>query len=939
MPDLVEPDGVPPQLHQASLLDTIDNLRNLGVGDLVSLPQMIVCGSKSNGKRSVIEAISRVGFPVKSDLYTGFVTEIILRRRPIPCFKVSIEPGPSRKSDKDFQRVKAFEPTVHPNTEQSASLIGKAMEFLGPSTEGGFTDDIIKVEFSGPEQPDLTLIDIPGRYFTEGMDGGDRGKDPGRLHVEKYLLNARSIILAVVSAKIDICVQRILDFADQYDKERKRFMGIVTHLDTLEASSDEEKLWLKGIKQATSELPLGLHLVCTRSYETRDVPDHERDEREKEFFDRGDWKMVTRQSTGTGNLRRRLSTLLINHVQSSLPGMISEFDKIILKTQSRLAKLSAPRQTIHQQKALLFNLSSAFQRITEQALSGMYIDNFFTTSVQGNNGKSKSHDPRRLRAVIRDLNEDFADIMEIAGCRQFIHGVNNRIISLLHPCNPYANIRQPVHKSRSEFELEVCEQMRRDRGIEFPGSANQLLVGSLFRDQSQPWEEIARIHLLKSWECTLDFVTLLLDHLADERTSAAIMRTIIAPQLDRMEDELLIKLLELTTYNKRSHPLPMSRSFLRGHTLPLDRSFVAKMQKYRNDRVFSQFQQMLPSAPTDTFNIEGLSLATQRLDSSSNQSTASDVVDQFQAYYNNALLIFMDNVSTLGIENCLLGPLGGVLTTQTIINMEDKEIEELFAGAHDSVQKSREYLAHELENLLSGLRALKKFLVAKKTTPFIGIFKDPAALPAHGCSSPQSFFVPQGILCSGSSSNPFGVLSVDSKTQDPSGTPRYQLSWPYSSASNTQGSVKICPSGPFGFNPGTVHPGMGSAPYLSFTNANPEPSSRDSGATASFKPALPLRSMAQPSIFGPSLVSLTPDTRCYDRNWYWEEKDARDGSRLMTNRYHSICYHDKFQSFSPEELRLADYQLSTKFTDVFKLDARQRETKTATETKQPLAFP
>ncbi|KAJ5816458.1 Dynamin [Penicillium robsamsonii] len=929
MSNPAEPGGTLPQLHQVQLLDTIDRLRTLGVGELVSLPQMIVCGSKSNGKRSIIEAISRVGFPVKNDLYTGFVTEIILRRRPTTCFKVSIEPGPSKKSDKDLQRIKAFESTAHPNTEQSASLIGKAMEFLGPSIENGFTDDIIKVEVSGPEHPDLTLIDMPGRYFTEGTGDRSRAKDPTLLHMEKYMLNARSIILPVVSAKIDICVQKILDFADKYDRERKRIMGIVTHLDTLEASSDEEMLWQKAIKDTTSELPMGLHLVCTRSYETRDVPDDERDEREKEFFERGDWKTVGRQSTGTSNLRRRLSTLLVNHVQSNLPGLISEFDKIIMKNQSRLAKLSVPRQTIDQQKALLFNLSSAFQRITEQALSGMYTDNFFATSVDGDGAKSKSHDPRRLRAVIRDLNEDFADIMEIAGCRQFIHGVNNQIMSLLHPCNPYSNIRQPVHRSRSEFELEVSEQMRRDRGIELPGSGNQLLAGSLFRDQSRPWEEIARVHLMKSWEYALDFVTLLLNHLADERTSVVIMRTIICPQFDKMEEDLLIKLLELTTYYKRGHPMPMSRSFLRGHPLPLDRSFVARIQKSRNDRLLDNLQQMFPSIPNNNFNIEALKVATQHVDSSSNQSTASDIVDQMQAYYNNALLIFMDNVATLGIENCLLSPLGDVLTTQTITNMENKQIEELFADVHDGVKKSHEGLAHELENLLAGVRALTKFIVAKKATPFTGTIKDSGTVSAHGCPSPQLFLMPQGILCSGASSNPFGVLCMDSTLRGPNDTPRYQLSWPYNSASDKQGSISLCPSGPFGLNFSTVNPGVTGSPSVSFPTANPEPSPRDSNAPASFKAVLPIRSTLQPGTFWSSLVSPTPDTRCYDRNWYWEEKDVHHGS-IMTNRYYSICYHDKFKSYSPEELRLAGYQLSMTFNGVLPA---------AKGTKRPPAFP
>lgn len=35
------------------------------------------------------------------------------------------------------------------------------------------------------------------------------------------------------------------------------------------------------------------------------------------------------------------------------------------------------------------------------------------------------------------------------------------------------------------------------------------------------------------------------------------------------------------------------------------------------------------------------------------------------------------------------------------------------------------------------------------------------------------------------------------------------------------------------------------------------------------------------------------------RDWYWEEREIRDNS-TFTNRYHSICYHERYRKFSPE---------------------------------------
>jgi hypothetical protein len=319
-PRQLRPDQIP------LLLDTIDKLRSMGVGEYVELPQMIICGSKANAKRSVIESISRIRFPVRKDFYNGFVTEITLRRHAITRFQVSVEPGPSSsKSELDIQELKGSILTAS-NAEQSVSLIEKATGFVKPSLEDGFSEDVMRVELSGPDQPNLTLIDMPRLYFTEGIDDEDKEKCAGRLRIEKYVRNPRTIILAVVSAKIDICAQKINDFADKYDRGRNRILGIITHLDTLE-SSDEVKLWQMAVKEEISQQPLGLHLVWTRSSETRDVPDEQRDQKEKEFFERGDWNTVPRESVGTDNLRSRLSTLLVNHVQRSLPRLVSEVNQ------------------------------------------------------------------------------------------------------------------------------------------------------------------------------------------------------------------------------------------------------------------------------------------------------------------------------------------------------------------------------------------------------------------------------------------------------------------------------------------------------------------------------------------------------------------------------------------------------------------------------------
>ncbi|CRL28200.1 Interferon-induced Mx protein [Penicillium camemberti] len=688
------------QTEQGPLLDKIDDLRTIGVGGIVGLPQLIVCGNQSSGKSSVLEAVSRVRFPMKSNVCTRFPTEVILRRHPTPRFKVSIEPGSSRTSKGERQKIEAFKPAEVTNGNRLGSLIEKAKECMG-ITGDGFSDDILKVEISGPDKPELTLVDLPGLYTSHSTSQDEQGIDIVHKITEHYMENKRSIILAVVSAKNDYHNQRVLNMAEKFDGSRERTIGIITQPDILEAHSDEEASWLQILKNEKVPLKLGWHALRNRSFETRKVSDDERDRKEKEFFAQGNWGSIPAEYMGIDNFRRRLSSILLKHIQRNLPGLIVDIHEKVLDRQSRLSKLGPPRGTLQQQKGFLLNISSNFERITAQALDGMYTDDFF--GGLDNEIGPFDQDPRRLRAVIRELNEYFADAMNNIGCGQLIGPFNASMVPVIG--NPYTHIRAPEIRRRSDIEHEVSIQARQNRGIELPGSANQLLVGKLFREQSKPWEEIAREHLTKSWDSVRDFISLLLQHLANDHTYNLILGNILDPELEKMKDHLLAKLDELTAYNKRGHPLPLGKSFL------------TKIQKARSDRQIDRLEQALKlgsHSGDESTTIQRLREANSQLDSTSNQFAAADIVDQMQAYYDTALITFIDNVATLGIENCLLGPLSSILTSQTVNNMEDKQVQDI-AAEPSYIVDERDRLTRELAKLQAGSRTLSKFNIRKVT--------------------------------------------------------------------------------------------------------------------------------------------------------------------------------------------------------------------------------
>lgn len=613
------------QSEQSRLLDAVDELRTIGIGGLVELPQLIVCGNQSSGKSSVLEAISRVRFPARGNVCTRFATEVILRRHQTKSIKISIEPGPSRTDEEERKKLSSFRPDSFADAGDLKELIGKAQQHMGisDSVDSGFSDDVLKVEISGPDQPELTLVDLPGLYYSTSKDQGAQGREIVRSLTERYMKNARSIILAVISAKTDYHLQEVLNIAEKYDPHRERTLGVITQPDILEADSEEEEAWLQFIMNKKIRLQLGWHALRNRNFETREVSHEERDQQERDFFNKGKWSSIPRSCVGIDSLRNRLSNVLFKHIRRNIPDLIDDIDEKILDRQQRLGRLGAPRSTLQQQKGFLLSICSNFERITDQALNGMYRDSFFAEP----DPNSKDEDFRRLRAIVRELNEHFAEAMELRGCRRAVYGETSRRPPpfKLDNNNPYLAGWAIAWITQSGLEEEVREQARKKRGVELPGSANQLLVGDLFRDQSKPWEEIARFHLLTVWDSVRYFVSMVLRHLTDEHTSSLLAVTIVEPELNKMKERLLEKLTELTSYAKRGHPLPIGKSFL------------TRIQNLKNARQLRKLKVSLGILVPDTekaFGVKDLQRAVDNLDIDGDEFGATEIIDEMQAYYD-----------------------------------------------------------------------------------------------------------------------------------------------------------------------------------------------------------------------------------------------------------------------------------------------------------------
>ncbi|KAF2146892.1 uncharacterized protein K452DRAFT_242078 [Aplosporella prunicola CBS 121167] len=686
------------ELHskdQGQLLDDIDRLRSQGVSNYIDLPQLIVCGDQSSGKSSVLEAISLVRFPTKDHLCTRFATELVLRRTSNVHAAVTIKPGPSR-SEADRARLLEFnEPFT--SGDDLPNLIESAKKFMGLSLHS-FSEDVLRVESSGPDRPHLTIVDLPGLIHANGRQQSTVEINNVSKMVKGYMSNPRSIILAVVSAQTDFSNQIVTRLAREVDPNGTRTLGIITKPDIPPRGSDSEKAWIGVAKNEEVDFRLGWHVLKNRDYDSQGASSAERDQKESQFFSQGAWSELPRESVGISALRTRLNKVFLQHICSDLPAVVKEIMAELRQCEQTLSKLGDPRPTAKEQRTYLTYISQTFQHLTKVAADGTYNDTFFRqTNVPGG-------DTKRLRAVVRNLNDEFADEMQRRG---------HYLQILPEDGQPYAFVTTPGTGgtvSRQDYLNEIQGMARRNRGCELPGTLSSLLTTDLFHQQSQPWEDIAAQHLDKVWASTKVFLELVMEHVASSESSEILLRGFIDPLMENRLKIIQEKLAEVL------------RPYKHGALITLNRHYAGTVEAVRFGRTRAKMVGTLNNyldggSKAGNFTMEDV--ADDLLSSDGEQrmfaETCSDILDRMEAYYETALNVFVDNVAALVIENCLLSELPELFSPAIVAGMDDEQLEVL-AAESQQVTAERAQLNRKISVLKEGLRTCRKHVPREQQT-------------------------------------------------------------------------------------------------------------------------------------------------------------------------------------------------------------------------------
>ncbi|KAK8049691.1 hypothetical protein PG994_011421 [Apiospora phragmitis] len=651
------------------LMDIIDGLRSKGVSRYIDLPQIVACGGQSSGKSSVLQAISGLSFPVGTNLTTTFATELVLRRTTETSeerCRVSIQPGKDH-SDDQRKKLEAFGFSTTFDELDVGNVADRARDAMALTDAKRFCDDVLRIEVSGPTQPHLTIVDLPG-LFTAG--NRDQSREEGQLVkslVRSYMKNPRSIILAVVSAKSQFAEQSVTD-QTPYLSVRKM-----------------EEMYFKLAWNEDVDFRLGWHVVVNRDYHDRAISNTERDEKEVAFLSSGIWNSLPQSHKGVAALRTRLSEVLRDHIIAQLPRVVTDIEDGLRECTDRLERLGDARGEADEQRKYLLNASHRFSSLIRSAVYGSYGDSFF-----GNAREDEGYH-KRLRAVLQNTLEDFAQDMRKNGqARDIID------FSVEGP-----EIEGQV--SRSDYLAEVRRLMRRNRGCELPGTYNPLIITELFHEQCQPWADLVEKYSTRIISAVDSSVNSILSHVVDEETKDRLWMGHIGEALEKLKTVLRTKNSELLTSHETAHPI--TYNYYLTETVQ-----KIEAKRYEKDLRRTLEQNFDTYAPGSEFRVSFnriVDVLTSNRHADMGDFGAANAVDMSEAYYKVTLKRVVDDVAHLAVENCLTSKLPELFTPESVAELSDEDIKQLAAESEDTVAE-REALLSKLDVLSKGLGGLKR---------------------------------------------------------------------------------------------------------------------------------------------------------------------------------------------------------------------------------------
>eukprot|EP01119_Soliformovum_irregulare_P001273 TRINITY_DN109_c1_g1_i1.p1 TRINITY_DN109_c1_g1~~TRINITY_DN109_c1_g1_i1.p1 ORF type:complete len:741 (+),score=223.79 TRINITY_DN109_c1_g1_i1:225-2447(+) len=347
------------------LLPVINKLQDVfnAIGnDPLDLPQIVVVGSQSAGKSSVLEHIVGRDFLPRG---SGIVT-----RRPLVLQLINVPADGNQQAEwgeflhkpnepyYDFDRIRQ---EIENETDR---ITGKGK---------GISKTPIGLKIYSPHVLNLTLVDLPGMTRVPVADQPIDIEQQVRGMIMDFISRPNAIILAITAANTDLSNSDALHLAREVDPHGERTVGVITKIDIMDKGTDAMDMLMGRI------IPLKLGYIGVVNRSQLDIQNKKtiRDslKSELDYFNSHPLYRTIANRSGTTFLAKTLNRILIQHIRDCLPELKQKVNKMLAEAQQEILTYGDPLyDTKNSQGALLLQIITQFTANYRDAIDGKLTD-------------------------------------------------------------------------------------------------------------------------------------------------------------------------------------------------------------------------------------------------------------------------------------------------------------------------------------------------------------------------------------------------------------------------------------------------------------------------------------------------------------------------------------------------------------------------------------
>ncbi|KAG8931126.1 hypothetical protein FRC01_001827 [Tulasnella sp. 417] len=507
-----------------ALLDILKDLHSTGIQNELDLPKIVVVGSQSVGKSSLIESMSGIALPRNSGTCTRCPMECRLQQAATWSCQVVLrfQYDATGQALAEMKEV-SFGPIIYDKDEVAERLERAQRAILSPSTspdlilkdihsgsgELTFSANCVCVRVAGPNVPDLYFYDLPGVI----ANVSDTGKEGDIELVDKlatsYISRPNCLVLLVITCDTDFENQKagrlVLKSNDRTLKDRT--VGVLTKVDRVQPG-DEDR-WLQILRGEELVLQNGWYCVKQRGPKELEGGQswEEAKQQEKQFFStRAPWcdlggSFAAR--VGSEALATKLGRILSELVSRELPAIQTQVTRQLAEAKGQLAKIAPVN--VGQPQTEVIRLLQDFNRTLCKHVEGLppAVPTFGASAAIPKdvisaglvNTLNKSYD--RFRKRVKDTAPQFrpwsSQLEAEDGKSKLVTEIINEEDLLGHSSSPVFHLDEIM-----DFALQ-------SRTRELPGNFPFSVKEALISHCTSQWREIAS-------QCFQEVSDHLLDH-------------------------------------------------------------------------------------------------------------------------------------------------------------------------------------------------------------------------------------------------------------------------------------------------------------------------------------------------------------------------------------------------------------------------------------------